>query len=139
MNETFTIKDIKPTALALWAEGKDRKVWAFHAGMGTGKTTLIHALCEELGVRSAISSPTFAIINEYRSPLAGGIYHMDWYRLKGEEEAVNAGVDDSLQSGYFCLVEWPEHAPGLLPDDAFHVYMEVVDENTRRIHTSNGF
>ncbi|NCI48914.1 tRNA (adenosine(37)-N6)-threonylcarbamoyltransferase complex ATPase subunit type 1 TsaE [Sediminibacterium roseum] len=135
MDATFTLDQLKPTAIALWNEGKSHKVWAFHAAMGTGKTTFIHALCESLGVRSAISSPTFAIINEYTSPEAGTIFHMDWYRLKNEEEGVNAGVEDSLQSNAYCLVEWPENAPGLLPDDAFHVYLEVVDEKTRRVRS----
>ncbi len=101
--------------------------------MGTGKTTFIHALCEELGVQSAISSPTFAIINEYSGTEVETIYHMDWYRLKNEEEAVNAGVEDSLLSGNLCLIEWPENAAGLLPDDTFHIYMEGLDEETRRV------
>ena len=102
---------------------------------GTGKTTFIHALCEELGVSSAISSPTFAIINEYSSPVAGTIYHMDWYRLKNEEEAVNAGVEDSLHSGALCLVEWPENAPGLLDETMFRINLEILDPQTRRLFT----
>jgi len=126
---------IRQVAKELWKEGKRHKVWAFHAAMGTGKTTFIHALCEELGVRSAISSPTFAIINEYASAEAGTIFHMDWYRLKDEEEAINAGVEDSLNSGQLCLVEWPDKAAGLLPDDTFHIRLETLDENTRRIFT----
>jgi tRNA threonylcarbamoyladenosine biosynthesis protein TsaE len=138
MDSNFTLGQIKPIAQSLWEEGKGHKVWAFHAGMGAGKTTFIHALCEELGVRSAISSPTFAIINEYNSGEAGVIYHMDWYRLKNEEEAMNAGVEDSLQSGSYCFIEWPENAEGILPDDTFHVYMEVLNEGTRRIRTVRG-
>jgi tRNA threonylcarbamoyladenosine biosynthesis protein TsaE len=135
MDAIFTLEQIRQVAGALWKEGRTKKVWAFHAAMGTGKTTFIHALCEELGVSSAISSPTFAIINEYSGTVAGTIYHMDWYRIKNEEEAVNAGVDDSLVSGQLCLVEWPENAAGLLPEDTFHIYMEVLDENTRRLYT----
>ena len=135
MDTIFTLLQINKVAGELWKEGRQYSVWAFHAGMGTGKTTFIHALCEELGVHSTISSPTFAIINEYNSITAGTIYHMDWYRLKGEEEAVHAGVDDSLVSGQLCLVEWPDKAPGLLPDNTFHVYMETVDEERRRIFT----
>ena len=135
MDAIFKLTQIRQVAAALWKEGKDKKIWAFHAGMGTGKTTFIHALCEELGVGSAVSSPTFAIINEYNSPVAGTIFHMDWYRLKNEEEAMNAGVEDSLQSQNLCLVEWPENAAGLLPDDTFHVYMEMLDEGTRRVYT----
>jgi len=135
MDAIFTLEQIRQVAASLWKEGKNKKVWAFHAAMGTGKTTFIHALCEELGVGSAISSPTFAIINEYSSPVAGAIYHMDWYRLKDEAEAVNAGVEDSLLSQQLCLVEWPENAAGLLPDNTFHVHIEVLDENTRRLFT----
>lgn len=133
MDAIFTLEQIRQVAAALWKEGESKKVWAFHAAMGTGKTTFIHALCEELGVTSAISSPTFAIINEYISPVTGSIFHMDWYRLKDEEEAVNAGVEDSLLSQQLCLVEWPEKAAGLLPDDTFHVHIEVLDEDTRRL------
>jgi tRNA threonylcarbamoyladenosine biosynthesis protein TsaE len=135
MDAIFTLNQIRQVAAALWKEGKNKKVWAFYATMGTGKTTFIHALCEELGVVSAISSPTFAIINEYESPVAGTIYHMDWYRLKNEEEAVNAGVEDSLLSGRLCLVEWPENAAGLLPDDTFEIHMEALDADTRRLYT----
>ena len=135
MDANFTLAGIKGIARELWKEGQHKKTWAFYAGMGTGKTTLIHSLCEELGVTAAISSPTFAIINEYASPVAGTIYHMDWYRLKNEEEAMNAGVEDSLNGKDLCLIEWPENAAGLLPDDTFHVYMEVLDQDTRRIYT----
>ena len=135
MDAKFTLVQVKAVAAELWNEGAGKKIWAFHAGMGTGKTTFIHALCEVLGVTAAVSSPTFAIINEYMSPVAGTIYHMDWYRLKNEEEAMNAGVEDTLNSHQLCLIEWPENAAGLLPDDVLHVYMEVLDQDTRRIHT----
>lgn len=138
MDAIFSLEQIRQVAKELWKEGRNHKVWAFHAAMGAGKTTFIHALCEELGVTAAISSPTFAIINEYNSAAAGAIYHMDWYRLKDEEEAVNAGVEDSLLSGQLCLIEWPGKAPGLLPDNIFHVHMETLDEHTRRIFTGNG-
>lgn len=135
MDAVFTLPQIRQVARALWKEGRHKTIWAFHAGMGTGKTTFIHALCEELGVHSAVSSPTFAIINEYTGGEAGTIYHMDWYRLKNEEEAMNAGVEDSLLSGYLCLIEWPENAPGLLDEDAWHIYMEILDAATRRLFT----
>lgn len=136
MDAIFTLDQLSRVAAALWKEGDKKKVWAFHAAMGTGKTTFIHALCAELGVQSVVSSPTFAIINEYSSPIAGIIYHMDWYRLKDEEEAIQAGVEDTVNSGKLCLVEWPENAPGLLPDETFHVYMEALDEITRRVYTN---
>lgn len=135
MDAIFTLSQLQEVAAGLWEEGRTRKVWAFHAAMGTGKTTLIHALCAELGITKTVSSPTFAIIQEYLSPIAGIIYHMDWYRLKSEEEAWNAGVDDLLYSGQLCLVEWPEQAPGLLPPDTWHIFMEILDPDTRRLYT----
>jgi tRNA threonylcarbamoyladenosine biosynthesis protein TsaE len=134
MDAIYSIININQVAQALWQEGRKKKVWAFHAPMGAGKTTLIHALCEHvLQITDSISSPTFAIINEYQSPIAGTILHMDWYRLKDEEEAMQAGVEDALLSNNFCFVEWPENASGLLPDDTWHLHIEVLDEHTRRL------
>ncbi|MDQ6815329.1 MAG: tRNA (adenosine(37)-N6)-threonylcarbamoyltransferase complex ATPase subunit type 1 TsaE, partial [Bacteroidota bacterium] len=104
-----------------------------HGDMGAGKTTFIHALCDHLGVTSAIGSPTYSIINEYKSEKIGEIYHMDWYRLKDEEEALQAGVEDYLFSGNFCLVEWPNRAPALLPEDCLHLLISTLDEETRQI------
>ena len=133
MNITYALTDIKAAAESLWHAGKAYKVWAFHAEMGAGKTTFIHALCEILGVTSAIGSPTYSIINEYKSTEAGIIYHMDWYRMKDEEEALQAGVEDCIYTGNLCLIEWPERALQLLPDDTFHVAIQVLDEQTREL------
>lgn len=135
MDAIYELPQIKAVAKALWKEGKEHKVWIFHAGMGTGKTSFIHALCEVLEVKDTVSSPTFSIINEYESILAGSIYHMDWYRLKDEEEAIQAGIEDALISGNLCLIEWPEKAAGLLPEKPFEVFMEILDEKMRRIYT----
>lgn len=108
------------------------RVFAFHGEMGAGKTTFIHALCEDVGVEDTVSSPTFSIINEYYSP-NGSIYHMDLYRLRDEEEAIGAGVEDALYSGNICLVEWPERAPGIFPEDTVHVYLERAENNLRKL------
>ena len=133
MEITFSLPEINQAAADIFAAAKEKKVWALHGEMGAGKTTFIHALCKYLGVTSAIGSPTYSIINEYESPVAGTIYHMDWYRLKDEEEALQAGVEDCLYSGNMCLVEWPERANGLLPDNTFHLSIEMVDEMKRRV------
>lgn len=118
----------------MWDKYADKKIWAFDAVMGAGKTTFIKALCEDVLLCEDItSSPTFSIINEYKSPVAGKIFHMDWYRLKDEEEAIQSGVEDGLQSGDLCLVEWPERAPLLLPDDTLYIKIDVVSENGRKI------
>ncbi len=135
MDILYRLGEIDRVAELLWKEGAASKVWAFHGPMGSGKTTLIHHLCDFLQVKGRVSSPTFALINSYESPIAGTICHMDWYRLKNEAEAVQAGIQDSLQSGQLCLVEWPENAPGLLERDTFRIYLEVLGGNKRRLAT----
>lgn len=112
---------------------KHKKIWVFHGEMGAGKTTFIHGLCDLLGVKDAIGSPTYAIINEYASEEVGTIFHMDLYRLRDEEEALGAGVEDVLYSGNFCLVEWPEKAAGIIPGNALHIYLSLINEQTRTI------
>ncbi|MGI8952056.1 MAG: tRNA (adenosine(37)-N6)-threonylcarbamoyltransferase complex ATPase subunit type 1 TsaE [Chitinophagaceae bacterium] len=133
MNITFTLNEINKIALEFWQLNQQKRIWAFHAQMGAGKTTFIRALCEELNLNDVVTSPTFAIINEYKSEIAGTIYHMDWYRIKNEEEAIRAGVEDCLTSGNFCLIEWPENASQLLPEKTLDIYIEIIDENSRRI------
>ena len=128
----FTLDAISITAADFWKRFSGKKIFAFHAEMGAGKTTFIHALCDVINVISHVSSPTFSIVNEYSS-FDGAVYHIDLYRLKGEEEAIRAGVEDCLYSGSICLVEWPERAPALFPDDTVHVYLEAIDGQTRRM------
>lgn len=101
--------------------------------MGSGKTTFIHALCDVLGVKDAVGSPTFSIINEYKAGDSSVVYHLDLYRMKNEEEAIQAGVEDVLYGGALCLVEWPEKAPGLFPADTVQISIDIVDSTTRRI------
>ena len=100
--------------------------------MGAGKTTFIQALCKAKKVEDLVGSPTFSLINEYRFP-EGIIYHLDLYRLKDEEEAIRAGIEDCLYSGEICLVEWPERAPGIFPPDTLHLLIEELDEMKRKI------
>jgi tRNA threonylcarbamoyladenosine biosynthesis protein TsaE len=133
MTLSFTLPQLRETVEQVFDYAKDKKVWAIHGEMGVGKTTFIHALCEYLGVSSAIGSPTYSIINEYKSQKAGEIYHMDWYRLKNEEEALEAGIEECLFSGNLCLVEWPEKASALLPEDCLHISLVILDEETRQI------
>jgi tRNA threonylcarbamoyladenosine biosynthesis protein TsaE len=130
---TYNISEIKAVAKQLWNEYSSKKIWAFHAVMGNGKTTLIHALCEVLQVKDAVSSPTFAIINEYTSPVAGTIFHMDWYRMKDETEAIQAGCEDCIESGNYCFIEWPEKFPELLPEDTLHISLEAIDNKVRKL------
>jgi tRNA threonylcarbamoyladenosine biosynthesis protein TsaE len=140
MEWIFSVETLKETAVAFLKEAGSATVFAFHGPMGAGKTTFIHALCEELGVKDVVGSPTFSIINEYRYSADGKmkpLYHMDLYRLRDEEEAQRAGVEDALYSGHICLVEWPEKAPGIFPEHTIHVYIELVDTHTRRLRIAN--
>ena len=129
----YNLSDIKQATEKVWQYGKVKKVWAFYGEMGAGKTTFIHALCETLHVISTISSPTYSIINEYISAGNEVIYHMDLFRLKDEEEALQAGVEDSINSGNLCLIEWPEKAPGILPLEYLRISIQVIDEQTREV------
>ena len=132
MELTIRLNDISNMAEAFWNAVGDAKVVAFHGEMGSGKTTFIHALCEVKQVSSTIGSPTFSIINEYIFP-GGTIFHIDLYRLKDEDEAIRAGVEDCLYSGNICLVEWPEKAPGIFPENTVNVYLDFIDSQTRRL------
>ena len=110
----------------------DARVFAFYGQMGAGKTTFIKAVCEELGVTDTITSPTFAIVNEYTAAL-GPIYHFDFYRIKKLEEVYDMGYEDYFYSGALCLIEWPELIEELLPEDAVRVTIEEEADGTRII------
>ncbi|MEY2917066.1 MAG: tRNA ((37)-N6)-threonylcarbamoyltransferase complex ATPase subunit type 1 TsaE [Bacteroidota bacterium] len=134
MEVIFKLENIQETAEKFLATAGHKKIFAFHGEMGAGKTTFIHALCEAMGVKGSISSPTFSIINQYTTADGNTIYHMDLYRLKNENEAINAGVEDCLFSGDTCLVEWPEKAAGIFPDDTIHLSLTLIDSNTRKLN-----
>lgn len=133
MEKVFTLDIIKTVAMDLLPMLYKKNVIAFHGEMGAGKTTFIHALCEAMKVKDNISSPTYSIINQYKTVDGKIIFHLDLYRLSNEEEAVNAGVEDCLYSGNTCLVEWPEKAAGIFPADTLHVNITVGDNNIRKI------
>lgn len=110
------------------------KVFAFYGSMGAGKTTFIKAVCEELGVSDVINSPTFAIVNEYRSDdTAELIYHFDFYRIKKIEEVYDMGYEDYFYSGALCFIEWPELIEDLLPGDAAMVRIVENEDGTRTL------
>ncbi len=133
MTMEYSLAELNEVVPIIWQAGKDYKVWTFNASMGAGKTTFIKALCEYLGVDTSVSSPTYSIINEYDSKTAGIIYHMDWYRLKSEQEALDAGVEECLYSQQLCLVEWSQNALGLLPENTFNITIKLIDEQTREL------
>ena len=124
---------LSQVAREFMSEMGDYTVFAFYGEMGVGKTTFITALCRALGVDSDYTnSPSFAIINEYRSDTTAElIYHFDCYRLEDEREAVDLGAEDYFDSGALCFIEWPERIDNLLPDDTVRVDITETDDHTR--------
>ena len=116
----------------------DNTLIAFYAPMGAGKTTFTTAVCKALGVQEdAISSPTFAIVNEYRGGKGQPIYHFDFYRIERPEEALDIGLYDYLDSGCLCLMEWPENIEGLLPEETLKVSISVQPDGSRLLSWEN--
>jgi tRNA threonylcarbamoyladenosine biosynthesis protein TsaE len=129
----YKLAEIENAAAELIALVGNRKVIAFHGEMGAGKTTFIHAVCNVLKVKDVTGSPTFSIINEYRTETGAVVFHLDLYRLKDEQEAIIAGVEDCLYSGNICMVEWPENGAGIFPGDTVHCYLKSVSHNERKL------
>jgi tRNA threonylcarbamoyladenosine biosynthesis protein TsaE len=140
MEWQFTLETIHNVALEVLKSMPDDAVVAFHGAMGSGKTSFIHAICDIKKVRDVVGSPTFSIINEYAYEKEGKekkIFHIDLYRLKDSNEALLAGVEDCFYSGELCFVEWPEKAPGIFPDTTIHIYIDSMDEQTRKLRIGN--
>jgi len=119
-----------------WENANDAKVFAWHGQMGSGKTTLITVLGRSKGVKDTMSSPTFSLINQYQFRDGDEekiMYHIDLYRLKDEQEALHAGVEDAIYSGAICMVEWPQKAPHLFNENTVHVFVEVVSDTERSV------
>ena len=127
------IDDINNTAKEFIRLIDQNTVFAFHGEMGAGKTTFIKAICEELGVDDVINSPTFAILNEYRSGSAELIYHFDFYRINKIEEAYDFGYEDYFYSGALCFIEWPEKIEELLPGETVNVTIRENEDGTRSV------
>lgn len=110
----------------------DNRLIAFYAPMGAGKTTFTTALCRVLGVREdAVSSPTFSIVNEYRTSAGESVYHFDFYRISKIAEALDIGFYDYIDSGCLCIMEWPENIEELIPDETLRVSISVLPDGTR--------
>ena len=126
------LSEIGAAAKEFLAQTAGHNLIAFYAPMGAGKTTFITAICHELGVRDdAVSSPTFAIVNEYRSAKGESVFHFDFYRIEKESEALDIGLYDYLDSGCLCLMEWPENIEGLLPEETLKVSISVLEDGSR--------
>lgn len=128
------LDNIREAAKQFIANIGDSTVFAFYGNMGAGKTTFVKAVCEELGVDDVITSPTFSIVNEYRSEQTGElIYHFDFYRVKKIEEVYDMGFEDYFYSGALCFIEWPELCEEVLPDDTVKVYIKEEPDGSRTV------
>lgn len=136
MNFLVSLNELEKFAEQFWKYVGDAKVFAFQGKMGAGKTTIISALSHFKGTKDVTASPTFSIINEYRFDENGEskkIFHMDLYRLKDEEEVIQAGVEDCVYSDSICMIEWPEKAPHIFDEKTVHVFIESHSETERMV------
>jgi tRNA threonylcarbamoyladenosine biosynthesis protein TsaE len=129
----YKIEQLSEVARQVIAAAGTKNIWIFEGEMGAGKTTLIKAICKELGVKGNIQSPTFSIVNEYLTDKGKTIYHFDFYRLKKEEEALDFGVEEYFDSGNICLLEWAGKIESILPDDFFKITINLEEDLTRNI------
>lgn len=127
-----SIDTIELTANELITASQGNRIWLFSGEMGAGKTTVIKAIGKLLGVKESMASPTFSIVNEYRTS-NGTLFHFDFYRLKNEQEAYDIGVDEYFESGNYCFIEWPEKLETLIPESYFKITLQVQSPTTRTI------
>lgn len=132
MELEYDLDNIDKAADEIYNAVKEGNILTFEGEMGAGKTTFIQALCRRMGVKGVMGSPTFSIINEYEAE-KGPVYHIDLYRCRDEEEAIRAGVEDCLYSGWTCLVEWPSRAPSLFPEETIRIGITEINDHKRKI------
>ncbi len=137
MKKTLEIKslsELPKAAATLLNDLQGHKVVAFFGKMGAGKTTLIKALCNELGVEDVVSSPTFALINEYLSGTGEPVFHFDFYRINSIEEVFDIGYEEYIYSGHFCFIEWPEMIMELLPESYVYLSIKENEDGIRQLN-----
>jgi tRNA threonylcarbamoyladenosine biosynthesis protein TsaE len=130
----ITLDNLAEAATQLISLAGDKRLWTFEGEMGTGKTTLVKALCAQLGVTDEISSPTFSLVNEYKTQTGGKIFHFDFYRIKNLEEVYDIGYEDYFYSGSICLIEWPDKIEELLEgENILRIELQKEEDNSRTI------
>lgn len=133
----YKIEDLPQVARELLTAGKERNVWLFYGDLGAGKTTLIKEICRQLGVDgSPMSSPTFSIINEYKTK-SGVVFHFDFYRMKNEIEILDLGIEEYFDSDNFCFIEWPERLGSLLPSPYLKIMIQENGIHSRTLAYEN--
>ena len=131
-----SLADLPAVAEAIIAHAGNNRIFLFYGDMGAGKTTLIKSLCSFLGTEDTVTSPTFAIVNEYQRP-EDKIYHFDFYRLKDQTEALDMGYEEYFYAGAYCFIEWPEKIPDLLPDHYTRINIKAVNNGLREVNMEN--
>ena len=129
----YSLEDLVQIPQQVIKAAYGRNIWIFEGEMGAGKTTLIKAICKELGVIGHIQSPTFSIVNEYLSSSGKTIFHFDFYSIKNEIEALDFGIEEYFDSGNICLLEWAEKVESLLPNNCFKIKISLTDDLGRNI------
>lgn len=131
--ENYGIADLERVSAEIIRLANGKNIWTFNGEMGAGKTTLIKSVCKQMGVTDEVSSPTFSLVNEYKTRHGNKVFHFDFYRIKNIEEAFDIGYEDYFDSGSVCLIEWPEKIEPLLQlEDIFAIDITLID-NTRQI------
>lgn len=133
---TNHLDELDATAHQLLAEGRKHTVWLLEGEMGAGKTTLIKAICRALGVLSIVQSPTFSLVNEYTTHEGHSVYHFDCYRLRNEMEALDIGLEEYMDSGNYCFIEWPERILSLWPPTYYQIHLSVDETGRRTVKTA---
>ena len=127
-----TKRELRSAVRKLLDQTRGKKIYAFYGAMGAGKTTFIKALCEYLGATDLVSSPTFTLVNEYRTTSGESMYHIDFYRIKKHDEVFDFGIEEYLTGEKYCFMEWPELVEDILPEETVRVRISV-EENEERI------
>lgn len=132
-SQSFAIDQVEQVAKKLLMDAQNTKIWLFYGDLGAGKTTLIKAICKQLGVEETrLSSPTFSIVNEYQG-MDSVVYHFDFYRMRNETEILDIGIEEYFDSKAYCFVEWPERLGSLVPNEYFRVSITHSGNNSRMI------
>jgi tRNA threonylcarbamoyladenosine biosynthesis protein TsaE len=131
-----TKRELRSSVKKLLDQTGEKKIYAFYGAMGAGKTTIIKALCEYLGASDLVSSPTFTLVNEYRTTRGESMYHIDFYRIKKHDEVFDFGIEEYLTGEKYCFMEWPELIEDILPEETVRVRISVEDNEARTLSVS---